>query len=252
MPLQQQFFSTENGSKCNYNIITKPSIHDTNFVKEFSVIFGCNLRLDAIDQIIAIDNDSNQLHNSITVTAIVYFKIHYNCNIISRIAIGIAVYDMFNVVTSVINILIKLSMLVLFLDGLFDGMKLKLNKLTEFKYSYDNATSITMIVNFNSSSIGVTETFCLAAICLMVQVITALTSTITVAIEFDANIVLMDQLLLNSGLYLSIDAVGCHTQVLRNVCDVFYFFFLCCIFGFFGFFRVCDVVYGQNMTIYEQ
>ena len=195
--------------------------------------------MDAIDQIIAIGNDSNQLHNSITMTAIVYFKIHYNCNIIRRnIAIGIAVYDMFNVLTSVTNILIKLSMLVLFLDGLiivFDGMKLKLDKLTEFKYSCDNTTSITIIVNFISiSSTGVTVTFCLAAICLMVQVISLLTSTITVSIELDANIVSIDQLILISVVYLSIEVAGCHTQVLRNVCDVYFIFFPLLYFWFFS------------------
>ena len=177
--------------------------------------------MDAIDQIITIGNDSNQLHNSITTTAIVYFKIHYNCNTISRITIGIAVYDMFNVLTSAINILIKSSMLVLFLDGLiieFDGMKLKLDKLTDFKSSYDNTTSITTIVNFNGiSSTGVTATFFLAAVS-MIQAISALTSTITVSIEFDANIVSIDQLILNLVVYLSIDAVACHIQVLRKVC----------------------------------
>ena len=214
--------------------------------------------MDAIDQIIAIGNDSNQLHNSITMTAIVYFKIHYNCNIIRRnIAIGIAVYDMFNVLTSVTNILIKLSMLVLFLDGLiivFDGMKLKLDKLTEFKYSYDNTISITIIVNFNSiSSTGVTATFCLAATDLMVQVINALTSTITVSIELDANIVSIDQLILNSVVYLSIEAVGYHTQVLRNVCDVFYFVFSFVVFLVFWVFLVflvfCEFVISYTNKI---
>ena len=108
-----------------------------------------------------------------------------------------------------LHVLIELSILLLFLDvfiTVFDEMKLKLDKLIEFKYSYDNTTGITIIMNFNRiSGTTLTAIFCLAVICLIVQVMNASTSIITVLIELDANIVSMDQLILNLAVYLSID-----------------------------------------------
>ena len=139
-----------------------------------------------------------------------------------------------------LHVLIELSILLLFSDvfiTVFDEMKLKLDKPIEFKYSYDNTTSITIIMNFNRiSGTALTAIFCLAVIsviCLIVQVINVSTSIITVLIEFYANIVSMDQLILNLAAYLSIDAVSCHTQMIRNVCVSFFVFFcFCCFFCF--------------------
>ena len=234
MPVDQQFLPTDNGDKCNI-IITKHPIDTTSFVKKYSIMLGCNLKLDAIDQIKKLVIIRIQLYykDSIKMIITIYSRTQYNWDAIGRITIGIDVYETVIVMTSVIGILMKLSTLVLFSNAsivVFDGMKLKLDNLSEFKCRYGNTTSVTIIVNFNSiSSTGVTATCCLAAICFMVQVTSALTSIIIVSIEFDVNIVSMDQLILNLAVYLSIDEVGCHTQVLRNVCDVFYFFSLRCI-----------------------
>ena len=87
-------------------------------------------------------------------------------------------------------------------------------------------------MNFNRiSSTAITVIFCLAVICLIVQVMTESTSMITVSIDLDANIVSMNQLVLNLAVCLSIDAVSCHTRMIRNVCDSFVAFF--CLFYFF-------------------
>ena len=57
-----------------------------------------------------------------------------------------------------------------------------------------------------------TAIFCLAAICLIQKAMKPLPSIITVSIECGANVIALNQLVLNSAAYLSIDAVSCHTQ----------------------------------------
>ena len=227
MLVDLQFPSTENGNKCMCDTTTKLHIHATGFVKEFDSMLGCNLQLDATDQIITIGNDLNPM-SSITMTTDIYSKMKHNYNSIGRIAIGLDVYDIFTVTTYIFNILIKSSISVSFSDVLtifFIRMNLQLDKLMEFKYNCCNTTSITIIETFNILSDGtLTATFWLAAIDLMVQVMNTLPSTITVSIELDTHIVSIDQLVLHLDIYLSNDAVCLYTQVIHYVCAVFSFF----------------------------
>ena len=150
----------------------------------------------------------------------------HNCDSIGRIGVGFNVYDIFTVMASVCNILIRSSILVLFSDGLtiiFISMNLKLDKLRELKYNCCNTISITIIETFNILSDGTLAhaTLCLSAIFLMVQVMNTLRSIITVSIELGANISSIDQLVLKLAVYLSND-----TSLPPYISDTLH---MCCI-----------------------
>ena len=215
-PMQNANGLTENGNKCICNTVTTQHIHSTSCVKEFYILLDCSSQVDAMDSIITIGSDLDPfIINSIMITSI-YSKIKHNCNVIGCITMLIDVYDIFCEITSVFNILIKFSILVLLSDALTNAIirtNLKLDEVSEFRYSCNNTTSITTIVNFNiRSGFTRTATFCLAATCLIEKIIKTLPSIITVSIECDANGISVAQLVLNSTACLSIDAVSCHTQ----------------------------------------
>ena len=227
-----------------------------------AAILGGNLLFDAADQIVASGNDSNPM-SSIAMTTDTDSKMKHNCDAIGRIARGFDVYDIFTVMASVFNILIKSSILVLFSDALtivFVRMNLKLDKLKEFKYNCCNTTSITIIETFKILSDGtLAATFCLDAICLMIRVMNTLSSIMTVSIELGTSISLIDhdQVVLKLAIYLSndIDAVGqwSYTGDTLRMC---YFLFLCsftidiCIFNIICIDKLCNHILRYNNTIY--
>ena len=66
---------------------------------------------------------------------------------------------------------------------------------------------------------------------------------VQLSFEFDAIIVAMDQLMSNFAVQSSIAAVCAYTQVLHNVCAVFYSFFSFILFFFFFFLRLYMLYY---------
>ena len=143
-------------------------------------------------------------------------------------------YGTFNGIKYLINALIKSLTWIVFLHAItfvFERLNSQLDKLNEFEYeyTYGNTSNIGMIGNIHGTPI--VATFCFAAIYVIVHFMNESALNIPVSTNFNVDIVAKDQLVLNSPVYLSIGSVTCHTQVLRNVCDV-----LCFLFSFFEFF----------------
>ena len=124
-------------------------------------------------------------------------------------------YGTFDGMISVLNILNRSSTSMLISHAItivFDEMGLQTNKLSEFECTCCNIMSTSINGNnlkFNTSSdTSIVVTHCLPDINLNMQLINGSASNITILIQFDANNVAMDELVLNSAVYLSIDAVS--------------------------------------------
>ena len=158
-------------------------------------------------------------------------RIKYNSDAIGLITIRIAVYDVLDGMSSVINILIKLSILVLFLDALtivFNGIGLKSYNLCDIEYN----SNITRLINNlsintinNDAALVVNIEFCLAAILFVMQVMDGSLLVIRVSIKFDTNMVAIARLKTNLVVQSLNGAVNCHKQVIHHVCGVFYSLF---------------------------
>ena len=134
------------------------------------------------------------------------------------------IFDTFNGITLVIDILIRITILSLFFDAFtstFDGVNSNLNKKGKFKYNYvNNSNIITFVINMYTISGPVLIEFFPVDIHLIMQVMDILSLIKTVSIKF-FTIIAIDQLILDLAVQSFINAGYSHTQVIHNVCAVF-------------------------------
>ena len=147
------------------------------------------------------------------------------------------IFDTFNGITLVIDILIRITIFSLFFDALtsiFDGVNSNWNKKGKFKYNYgNNSIVITFVINIYTISGPVLIEFFPVDIHFIVQVVDISSLIKTVSIEF-FTIIAIDQLILDLAVQPFINAGYSHTQVIHNVCAVFcppcFIFFLFFVF----------------------
>ena len=157
-------------------------------------------------------------------------RMGYFCETIYQIIIGVDVNDTFNRMTVTINVFIKITILLSFLNILTtisDGIDPILAKVSE----YDDNSDTTVIIN-TLYKVGVSTLIVVLfvhAIYFIMQVMDGLTLNITIPIEIDVIIVAMNHIALILALQ-SIAAVLCDIQMICNVCAIFIIFFVLFLF----------------------
>lgn len=169
------------------------------------------------------------------------------CNKTSYTCIHIDVCDVFDIMTFVMNILIKITILTLFLNTLtivFHRINLKLDKQSELKL---NQSNIIIIVNkfCKIDVIAIILRFFVSDICFIMSALNGSLSNIALSIQFDALSNATSQILICLAIQISIDTITHHAQLIHNVCHVFYFFLHFCIL-FFEFVNVVLLINYSN------
>ena len=168
------------------------------------------------------NNDANMISMKINI----YHGKEYNFNIVNQNTLGINDNDIFNKITFIINIVVKVLRLLLFLDALpiiFDGINSNLHKLIESERNHSNNNNITVVLANVDTIRGTVIVFEFDRIVIyfIIQVIDESSLNILLIIEFDAIIITITQLVLKLIVQTIIWEVFCHPQVIRNVCGVF-------------------------------
>ena len=153
--------------------------------------------------------------------------------------ITIQVNDIFNGMTFIAVISITMPVLIACLDiliNIFDRIDSNLDKLSEYQcgYYYDIDTITITNTWYKIRDAVLIVTLFLSSIYFTIKTIDGLPINITLFIEFDVIIVVLIQLMSILAVQSSIGAVDCDTQVIYNVCCVYFItFFIFCLFPFF-------------------
>ena len=158
-------------------------------------------------------------------------RMWYDCGAIHRVAIQVDVNDMVNGMTLTIDILITMSISISCLAALtnrFDGIDLKLDKVSEYEYVYQNNMDTIGITN-NWYKIGAVLLvgLCLITIYSIRQLTVELPINIIPSIELDVIITVVDELVSILAGQSSITAVDCDKQIICNVCNILLCVFIC-------------------------
>ena len=154
-----------------------------------------------------------------------------DCGAIHQIAIQVDVNDIVNGMTRIIDILGTLSISISCLAALtngFDGIDLKLHKVSEYECVYRNNMDTIAITN-NSYKIGTALLVGLLLITIysIMQLIDALLVNIIPSIEFNVIITVVDELISILAAQSLITAVDCNKQIICNVCNILLSVFIC-------------------------
>ena len=150
----------------------------------------------------------------------------YNLDGADRIAVEIDVCSIFNVLTFVIDILIKKSIWISFLDVLiiiFAEIVFNSDKQSEFEWNCRNNDYATIITN-NFYKIYTTPIVTAFSVDVYYFILPTM-NTPSLPIEFEALVVEVGKLMLNFAVPPSNNTISSRTQVRHNVCAVFVFFF---------------------------
>ena len=207
------------------------------------IVFIIRIGVELNTNLIAIRID---MHNSITG----------NCNwyLIDLMTPGIFVYDIFNVMAFVMNIMNKiltLSSLLHALYFIFNGMISLSDKRIAIECFFGNNNDETVVMNkfYEIGDAEIVVTAFLTVIYFVMQVIDGLSLNILLSIEFDASIIAFDQLIIYSTSCLVTSAINIyfHPQVTHNVSYVFLFFSLL-FFYCLGVINVVVIQYEKKYT----
>lgn len=148
----------------------------------------------------------------------------YNYDTINQIAIQVDANDIFNGMTPIIDISIATSVSIS-LTNRFDGIKLKLGKVSEYECGYVNNVNTITTTNtwYKIHIVTFTVKLFLTTIYFIRQSMDMLMNII-ISIEFDVIVVVVNQLVLILAIQASIAAVDSNKQIICNVCAVFNIF----------------------------
>lgn len=200
---------------------------------ELVIVFGLVFRVIRLIVVFVFDPRTVEYEFLITIRGWTTMRIEF-CNGITIIfddPIGSITIRIFNGMFSAINILIKVSILVLFFDALtiiFSGIGLNFDKLCEIECNSNttrlvNNPSINTINN--DAAVVINIGFFVVAVCFVMQVMDRSLLITRLSIKCDTNMVAIAQLKTKLAVQSSNGAVNCHTHVIHNVCGVFYYFF---------------------------
>ena len=133
--------------------------------------------------------------------------------------------DTFSIMPFVIDSFVEILISTLFVDTfsiVFAEINVGFDKLSKFKYNYVSNNDIIVIMNTFCTIGGaaIVIGFFSAVIYFVIQLIDKSSLNILLSIESHAIIVGIVQVVLYLGVQSSIDAIGCNTQVMHNVCAV--------------------------------
>ena len=154
-----------------------------------------------------------------------------DCDVIEQITIRVDVSDIFNGMTIITDISITMSISVSSSDSLtnrFDRINSNLGKGSKPKCEYVNNMDTTVILNKIRAATLILGLF-LTTTYFTMKVTHGLSINVIVWIEFDVIIVLVIQIISILPVQSSIGAVDCNTQMICNVCGVFYYIFIFCL-----------------------
>ena len=163
------------------------------------------------------------------MTVDIYDTVRHN---MVQIEVGVDVCGTFSIISFVIDSFVGILILTLFVNTvliLFAEINVDLHRLSKFKCDYVNNNNIIIIMNTFSTFGGaaIVIGFFQAITHFVTQVIDKSLLSIMLSIESHAIIVGIAQVALYLGVQLSIDAIGCNSKGMHNVCDVFVIFFIC-------------------------
>ena len=158
----------------------------------------------------------------------IYDRIRYNMD---QIKVGVDVCDTFSIMSFEMDSFVEILTLTLFVytfSNMFAEITVDFHKLSDFKYNYVNNNDIIVFMNTFSTIDGaaIVIGFFSAVIYFVIKLIDKSGLNIMLSIESHVIIVGIAQITLYLGVQSSIDAIGCNTQVMHDVCTVFVIFFI--------------------------
>ena len=142
--------------------------------------------------------------------------------------VGVDACDTFSIMSFVIASFVEILIFVDTFSIVFAEINVDFYKLSKFEYNYINNNDIivTMDTLCTIGGAAIVIEFLSAVIFFVIQLIDKSSLNIMWSIESHAIIIGIVQVVLYLGAESSIDAKGCNTQVMHNVCAVFVIFFI--------------------------
>ena len=176
--------------------------------------------------------------NPICLSIDICNRVQKECYTIDQITIELDIcnYDIVDAITFIIDALIQVSIFASFLYILtvvFDGFNLNFDKSNEFECGRGNNSEVTVILRNTCAIRGTTDLvgFYLVNSYFITHGMDESPSNVLLSVEFYLIVIIIIQMIAYLAIQSSVNAVHCYTQVIHNVCGVFYYlFFILCIF----------------------